>query len=822
MTHHHTSRRCNDGTGRHRSLRSRGVIAATAATLTTIGLAVGATAADAVVTAPSHLPFGRLDRVQVVESVAHLTGYAIDPDTTAPITIKITLDGRTTASLTADRYSATFAHNHPHYGGRHIFDAHLPVPNGSHHICVVAVNVGRGHNVELRCATVTGHNDPVGAITAVTHTAAGVTLSGWALDPNTTGPAQVAVSVDGAPPVVSTANVTATLPAAYQSYGPRHGFAVTVKATRYPHSACASVSNIGAGSPAGTNLGCRTAPAFITTPAAPTQVATLVTTSTATLAWVDPTDDGGSPITGYLVTGHGVTPQTVSATATRATVTGLKPATSYTLSVAAINAIGTGAAAAVTVTTAGAPPSAPQSVSGTSTTTAITVKWAAPADTGGLPVTGYRITGAGADTLTVSAPTRTATVTGLKPAITYQLSIAAVNVVGTGAAAKLAVKTAGSVPTAVRNFAGTSPTANSVKLTWAVPANTGDGLTLTGFRITRAGAGATTVPASARSTTVTGLKASTRYSFSIVALNVLGSSAVATTTVNTAAALSPQTSPAPVSTSHYLRNLTGSAAHDVAEMRAMGATDAGYNPSGHRYLVLLHMGGQYRGGSILSATTKWISYSAQVTAVDAYIDGYHSRQKADAPVLIAVSTNNDGSVSRADGRTWADSVVDPVAAHAGRFANVSVAGGDDMEPGFFGGPAASRAWLDGYLGATGHKFVFVGSADGCPLSSSGRCNNGWTTSTLHYLSGGAAPSRIISMPQIYNTAMPLQWRTISADGSSKVNFGGPLTEWTACSQARSCYSETNVSAWHLLYNALASDPRTKMAALPYGTDLRIN
>jgi len=114
MTHHHAT--------------TRSVIAAIAATLTTFGLAVGATPATAAMadamTATSHLPVGHLDRVTVAESVAHLTGYAIDPDTIAPVKVRITLDGRTKATLTADRYNATFAKNHPHYGGRHTFDTH--------------------------------------------------------------------------------------------------------------------------------------------------------------------------------------------------------------------------------------------------------------------------------------------------------------------------------------------------------------------------------------------------------------------------------------------------------------------------------------------------------------------------------------------------------------------------------------------------------------------------------------------------------------------------------------------------------------------------
>jgi len=98
---------------------------------------------------------------------------------------------------------------------------------------------------------------------------------------------------------------------------------------------------------------------------------------------------------------------------------------------------------------------------------------------------------------------------------------------------------------------------------------------------------------------------------------------------------------------------------------------------------------------------------------------------------------------------------------------------------------------------------------------------------LQWVSGGAAPTRISSLPQIYNYAMPLQWKYISLtginSGKPKVNFSGPLTEVTACSQAGgSCGSITNVSAWNSLWSAISSTPATRQTDLPSGTDLRIN
>ena len=84
-------------------------------------------------------------------------------------------------------------------------------------------------------------------------------------------------------------------------------------------------------------------------PGVPTVVsATATGNTTATVTWTAPSFVGESAITTYTVTGGG----SVSVSGTTGTVTGLTANTSYTFSVAAVNAVGTGAAvAASSITT---------------------------------------------------------------------------------------------------------------------------------------------------------------------------------------------------------------------------------------------------------------------------------------------------------------------------------------------------------------------------------------------------------------------------------------------------------------------------------------
>ena len=92
-------------------------------------------------------------------------------------------------------------------------------------------------------------------------------------------------------------------------------------------------------------------------PAAPAATATGGTNSVV-VTWTAPTNTGGSPITGYVVTATSgnttVTCGTVAATATTCTVTGLAASTAYAVTVAAVNAIGTSPVATASATTSAA------------------------------------------------------------------------------------------------------------------------------------------------------------------------------------------------------------------------------------------------------------------------------------------------------------------------------------------------------------------------------------------------------------------------------------------------------------------------------------
>jgi hypothetical protein len=184
-------------------------------------------------------------------------------------------------------------------------------------------------------------------------------------------------------------------------------------------------------------------------------------------------------------------------------------------------------------------------------------------------------------------------------------------------------------------------------------------------------------------------------------------------------------------------------------------------------------------------------------------------------------------VSWGSGRTWARRVVQPVVDYAKRYPGITIAGANDIEPGFRASYGQTSKWLGGYLANTHAPFVFNGSADGCSWTNINQgCNNGWRMSGLYHLAAGAAPIRMLNLPQIYNTTMAAQWKYISltgiAGGHPRINFGGTLTEWTACNQAHSCGSLTGHTAWQTMWNNLQSDNRLKVASLPYSTDLRID
>ena len=77
-------------------------------------------------------------------------------------------------------------------------------------------------------------------------------------------------------------------------------------------------------------------------------------------------------------------------------------------------------------------------------------------------------------------------------------------------------------------------------------------------------------------------------------------------------------------------------------------------------------------------------------------------------------------------------------------------------------------------------------------------------SGLQYLAGGASPTRILNLPQIYNTAMAGQWKYISltgiVHGHARINFAGTASPSTPrASRPAGCGSMTGHTAWSELW-----------------------
>ncbi len=137
-------------------------------------------------------------------------------------------------------------------------------------------------------------------------------------------------------------------------------------------------------------------PLVVTAPTAPLNPTATAGNASATITWVVPASDGGSPITGYTVTSNvGGFSATVDGSTLSTVIAGLTNGTSYRFRVVATNAIGHSALSAqsnavkpMTV------PGAPTNVAATAGSAGATVSWTPPAFNGGSAITGYTLAAA--------------------------------------------------------------------------------------------------------------------------------------------------------------------------------------------------------------------------------------------------------------------------------------------------------------------------------------------------------------------------------------------------------------------------------------------
>jgi SpoIID/LytB domain protein len=209
-------------------------------------------------TLPSGNPFGNLESVTDIGTGVQLTGWAIDPDTANPATVHVYVDGVWSGATTANVERDDVGNAYPGYTADHGFSIVVKPGQGTHSICAYAINIGIGTtNPLLKCATITLNRNPRGGVSLASVTNGVATVTGWALDPDVTGPIAVHLYLDGVWAGMTTANLDGATQAAAINpvYGTLHGFSISAKLTPGLHTLCAYGINVGAGS-TNPSLGC--------------------------------------------------------------------------------------------------------------------------------------------------------------------------------------------------------------------------------------------------------------------------------------------------------------------------------------------------------------------------------------------------------------------------------------------------------------------------------------------------------------------------------------------------------------------------------------
>ena len=267
-------------------------------------------------------------------------------------------------------------------------------------------------------------------------------------------------------------------------------------------------------------------------PGAPSTVTATAGDGSATVSWQwgANNNDNGSTITGYTATASLPGDQSCSTTgALSCTVRGLTNGTSYTFTVQAANAAGAGQPSSPSnVVIPRGPPYPPSKVSAAARPASAVVSWLAPTSNGGSPITGYTATAVdlkgstGRQCSTTGA--LSCTVRGLTNGTSYTFTVKSRNAYGASAPSlksnAVIPATDPGQPLKVSAVAGN----RSATVAWRAPVNNG-GAPVTAYTATASPGGKGCSTTGALSCTVASLTLGSRYSFTVVATNWVGSGA---------------------------------------------------------------------------------------------------------------------------------------------------------------------------------------------------------------------------------------------------------------------------------------------------------
>jgi outer membrane protein OmpA-like peptidoglycan-associated protein len=177
-------------------------------------------------------------------------------------------------------------------------------------------------------------------------------------------------------------------------------------------------------------------------------------------------------------------------------------------------------------------PDSPTALAGSPSSTQVSLSWTAPAQTGGAPITDYKIYYKSASTwipFTDGVSTNTfVTVTGLTNGTAYDFKVSAVNSSSLeGEYSSVITKTPASTPGTVTSLAEASRSGTSATLTWTAPTSTGgsaitDYLVQYKFDTDTAWVTFTDAVSATTGASVTGLLSGVAYNYQVSATNAIG------------------------------------------------------------------------------------------------------------------------------------------------------------------------------------------------------------------------------------------------------------------------------------------------------------
>ena len=282
------------------------------------------------------------------------------------------------------------------------------------------------------------------------------------------------------------------------------------------------------------------APPDTEAPSAPTGLAaSAITQSSLTLNWTASTDNVA--VTGYDVYQNGIKINGANVTGTSYNVSGLIALTSYDFYVVAKDAAGNISAASNTVNVITPDTQAPTAPSGLAssnlTATSLTLNWNASTDN--VAVTGYDVYQNGIKINVAAVTVTNYNVTGLSQASAYSFFIRALDGAGNVSANSNTINVTTpdiQAPTAPSGLASSNLTSTTLTLSWAAST---DNVGVTGYDVYRNGVKINPSVVTTTSYNVTGLTASTAYSFYVQASDAAGNISANSNTINVTTPVAP-------------------------------------------------------------------------------------------------------------------------------------------------------------------------------------------------------------------------------------------------------------------------------------------